>query len=74
MKIEKKLPIDRRDYYKKYYTENKEKMYQKQRDLVPTRTKRMLIEKLNAGGYKRIPYEKISRFNLVFNEETQKYE
>lgn len=64
---------ERKEYLKKYYEEHKEKMNEKMKELLPERTKRNIIQKLNAGKYTRIPYEKIKKYNINFNEDTKKY-
>lgn len=71
-------PLNKKDYAKKYYESNKEKMKLQTREafkkMENSEIKRnKILEKLNTNGFKRIPVKILARHNINFNEELKKY-
>ncbi len=78
--IEIKRPIDKKEYAKKYYLENKERMIkmtieaQKKRyNMYDENKKQKTVLKLNSNGFKRIPLKTLKKYNIVWDEENKKY-
>lgn len=57
--------MDRNEYHKKYYAEHKDTMKKQIMNAKKNRSYAMFLEKLNAGGFTRIPYAKIKRLGLI---------
>ena len=61
------------EYNRKYFEENKEKIMEQLKKSQEKSRIRKLVKQLNNNEYKRIPYSKIDKYNIKFNDETQKY-
>jgi hypothetical protein len=71
-------PLNKKEYAKKYYDLNKEKMKLQTREaflkMQNSEIKRnKILEKLNTNGFKRIPIKILDKHNIVFSEELKKY-
>jgi hypothetical protein len=77
-KIEIRRPINKKDYMKKYYFDNKQKMIiqtieAKKIKRLSEDEKNKLLEKLNTNQFKRIPKKSLKKFNINFDENLKKY-
>ena len=77
-KIVIRKPLDKKEYAKKYYDLNKEKMKLQTREAFKkmecSEIKRnKVLEKLNTNGFKRIPIKILAKHNIVFSEDLKKY-
>jgi hypothetical protein len=67
------MQIDSKIYAKNYYEEHKDKMKEQNKALLPDRMRRKIINALNNEGYKRLPFEKIKKYNIIYDETTKLY-
>jgi len=58
---------------KKYYEDHKDVMKTQIKDAIKRRIPILLLKKLNNNEYKRIPYSKLTKHNIKFNDELNKY-
>ena len=65
---------DKKKYNKDYYDIHKDKMKARMTELLPDRNRRKIVKGLNDGLYKRIPFLKMQKYNIVLNNETGKFE
>lgn len=70
---EKKLDSTSKEYQKKYYEENKQKINAQSRNAQKILRVDKIIMSLNANKYKRFPYSKIKKYNIKYNESTKLY-
>lgn len=73
-----KLPMDKKEYAKMYYAENKKKMTEQIKKAVLSdesieRKKKKAIDKLNINGFKRIPMRTLKKYDIIFDENLKKY-
>jgi hypothetical protein len=66
-------PEDKKEYFKQYYINHKEKMDIQLKKSRSINMKRVLLDKLNNDGYKRIPYSKITKYEIQYDKENQIY-
>jgi hypothetical protein len=76
--IEIRQPISKKEYAKKYYESNKDKMKTQTREAflkmdVSDIKRKKIIEKLNTNSFKRIPLKTLKKHNISFNEEQKRY-
>jgi len=68
-----KKPISKKDYFKEYYLKNKEKIYNNTVKNKSKNSKEVILKKLNEGIYKRMPYEKMKKYNITFDNDLQQF-
>jgi hypothetical protein len=56
-----------KEYNKEYYEKNKDKMKEQIINSTHKRRVKYLIERLNNGGYKRFPYQKIEKYHIKYD-------
>jgi len=66
--------VDPKEYAKQYYASHRRAMIDRMKELFPLKMRRTVIKKLNDKSYKRTPFSKIEKYNITFNDESQKYE
>jgi hypothetical protein len=64
---------NKREYLKKYYEENKERIKSQIKALTPDLMRRKIVSKLNNNEYTRTPYTKIKKHNIIFDSLTGIY-
>lgn len=67
----KMKPVSKQEYFKQYYLLNKEKIYDNTVKNKLKNSKEVILKKLNEGIYKRMPYEKMKKYNIVFDNDLQ---
>lgn len=77
-KIEIRRPINKKDYMKNYYANNKKKMIEqtvnaKKIKNLSDKEKDKILEKLNTNQFKRIPKKSLKKFNINFDENLKCY-
>ena len=63
----------KKDYAKKYYENNKEKMLQQIKVSKSKSKTRNILRKLNDGKYTRIPHTVMERHNIIYDQNNKKY-
>lgn len=63
----------KKEYFKKYYQDHKDKMDQQLKASRSAGTRRKVINKLNNNEYERIPYSKLLKYNIIFDENKKIY-
>jgi hypothetical protein len=71
--IRKEWLIKNPEYPKTYYQQHKEKIDLQIRQASQKLRVRSIVQKLNSNAYKRVPYSKIKKHNIKFNETTKLY-
>jgi hypothetical protein len=59
--------MDLQKYNKEYYSKNKDKMKEQSQEANKRRKLKIFIEKLNNKGFKRVPYSKIEKYNIKYD-------
>jgi hypothetical protein len=54
--------------HKKYYEEHKDKIKQQIKVAMERRRLHIIIERLNNGSYKRLPFSKLSKYHIIKDE------
>lgn len=57
------------EYFKTYMEKNKTKIRQQMKEAQKAYDIRQFVKKLNDNGYKRFPYSKIKKYNIMKNED-----
>lgn len=63
--LEKTENLTTKEYNKKYYLDHKEKMSLQMKKAYEPRVRSLIVEALNNGSYKRFPYAKLRKYNIV---------
>lgn len=63
----------KKEYQKKYYEEHKDKMNKQSGESQKTLRVDKMVINLNSGKYKRIPYSKIKKYGIKYDEITKIY-
>lgn len=72
--MKREISVEEKEYFKNYWIVNKERMYNRTKELYPMRKRREIVKKLNEGAYKSVPYLKMEKYNIVKNAGTGLYE
>jgi hypothetical protein len=72
MEMEDKT-IGKKEYHRQYYEKNKEKMKMQIKEKQPNNLRRKIIKKLNDNEYSRLPYTKLDKYNIKFDEDKKIY-
>ncbi len=54
-----------KEYNKRYYIEHREKMVSQMKNAYEPRIRGMIVDALNNGSYKRFPYAKLRKYDIV---------